>query len=136
MTDYDRDPAAEPPPVRETERTTIIHDTGDRGGGGGVVLALLVIVVLIAILFFLFRGSFSQTSRETGINVNLAAPAVKVPDINVKVPDVKVTVPKVVVKTEDQGGNSAAGRTAMHVDRPLLLPVGHRGLLSLSSSGQ
>jgi uncharacterized membrane protein len=108
MTDYDREPER---PVRETERTTIIHDTGDRGGGGsGVLVGLLVVIVLLAILFFLFRGSFMQGVHDGGVNVNVAAPNVKVPDINVKVPDVKVTVPKIDVKTNDGGGNKAAAK--------------------------
>ena len=110
MTDYDRDPAAEPTPVRETERTTIIHDTGDRGGGSGVLIALLVIIILLAILFFLFRGSFMGTNDDRGVHVNVAAPNLKVPDINVKVPNVKVTVPKIDVKTEDSNGNKSSAK--------------------------
>src|SRR3954454_3303619 len=109
MTDYDRGPDPDPRPVRETERTTIIHDTGDRGRGSGVLVALLVIIVLLALGFFLFRGSFTHAARDAGINVNVAAPTVKVPDINVKVPDVKIEVPKVDVKTQDSsGGNKSA----------------------------
>jgi len=108
MTDYDRGPEPDPRPVRETERTTIIHDTGDRGGGSGILVALVVLIVVLAVVFFLFRGSFMHTGRDGGINVNVAAPTVKVPDINVKVPDVKVEVPKVDVKTED--GNQAAAK--------------------------
>lgn len=107
MTDYERGQDPDPRPVRETERTTIIHDSGDRGGGGGMILALVVIIVILAVLFFLFRGSFMGTSRDAGINVNVAAPTVKVPDINVKVPDVKVEVPKVDVKTEDANSSAA-----------------------------
>jgi uncharacterized membrane protein len=107
MTDHDREPER---PVRETERTTIIHDTGDRGGGGGVLVGLLVVIVLLGILFFLFRGSFMQGTHDGAVNVNVAAPTVKVPDINLKVPDVKVTVPKIDVKTNDGSGNKAADK--------------------------
>lgn len=107
MTDYERDPAPAAPPVRETERTTIIHDGGNRGGGSGVAITLLVIIALLAILFFLFQGNFNHAAREAGVN----APNVKAPDINVKVPDVKVTVPKIDVKTEDSSvGNKSADR--------------------------
>lgn len=108
MTDFDREPGSEPRPVRETEHTTIIHDTGDRGGGSGAVVALVVIIVVLAVVFFLFRGSFMGTTRDTGVHVNVAAPTVKVPDINVKVPDVKIEVPKVDVRAED--GNKAAAK--------------------------
>jgi hypothetical protein len=107
MSDPDRDPE----PIRETERTTIIHDTGDRGGGSGMLIAVVLIVLVLAVLFFLFRGSFNQGVHDGSLNVNVAAPNVKVPDINVKVPDVKVTVPKIDVKTEDTSqGNKAAAR--------------------------
>jgi uncharacterized membrane protein len=108
MTDHDRDPE---PPIRETERTTIIHDTGDRGGGGGgILLGLVAVLIVLAILFFLFRGSFMGAPEDRGVHVNVAAPTLKVPDINVKVPDVKVSIPKVDVKTEDSGGNKATAK--------------------------
>ena len=107
MSDYDREPER---PVRETERTTIIHDTSDRGGGGGVAVVLLVIIVLLAILFVLFRGSFTGTTRDGGVHVNVAAPNVKVPDINVKVPEVKVEVPKIDVRTEGSNASKAAAK--------------------------
>ena len=108
MTDFDREPGSEPRPVRETEHTTIIHDTGDRGGGSGAVMGLLVIIVVLAVVFFLFRGSFMGTTPDNGVHVNVAAPTVKVSDINVKVPDVKIEVPKVDVRAE--AGNKAAAR--------------------------
>ena len=106
MSDYERGPE----PVRETERTTIIHDTGDRRGGSGVLIALIVVVILLVVLFLFFRNGFNQGVRDAGVNVNVAAPAVKVPDINVKVPNVKVTVPKIDVKTEDKNGNTSAAK--------------------------
>ena len=107
MTDHDREPER---PVRETERTTIIHDTADRGGGGGVIAVVLVLLVLLAIFFLLFRGGFMQGVHDGGVNVNVAAPTVKVPDINVKVPNVKVEVPRIDVKTEGANGNNAAAK--------------------------
>ncbi|MDB5692791.1 MAG: hypothetical protein JWO81_1854 [Alphaproteobacteria bacterium] len=106
MSDYDRDPER----MRETERTTIIHDSRDRGGGSGALIAVVLLVVVLAILFFLFRGSFSQGTHDGSLNVNVAAPNVKMPDINVKVPDVKVTVPKIDIKTEDAQANKSAGK--------------------------
>ncbi|MEA3003720.1 MAG: hypothetical protein QOH81_2508 [Sphingomonadales bacterium] len=115
MSDYDRDPER----MRHTDRTTIIHETRDRGGGSGVLIAIILLLVLLAGLFFLFRGSFTQGARDG--NVNVAAPNLKLPDINVtvpevkvpdvKVPEVKVNVPKIDIRTEDGGqANKAAGK--------------------------
>jgi hypothetical protein len=112
MSDYDRDPER----MRHTDRTTIIHETRDRGGGSGVLIAIILLLVLLAGLFFLFRGSFTQGARDGSVNVNVAAPNLKLPDINVKVPevkvpDVKVNVPKIDIRTEDGGqANKAAGK--------------------------
>lgn len=103
MTDPDR----ERDTVRETERTTTVIDTdGDRGGGGGLIVAVLVVLVLLAVLYFLFSGSFNRAADETGINVNVEAPKVEVPNVDLKVPDkIEVEVPdEVKVETE---GNSA-----------------------------
>ena len=104
MSDDGRDPA----PPRETERVTVIRDGGDRGGGGGVLLGVLVVLVALVLAFLFFRGSFNGAARDAGVNVNLNAPSIKAPDINVKVPDVKVTVPKIDVKTEDRSAGNAA----------------------------
>jgi hypothetical protein len=98
MTDPDRERET----VRDTERTTtVIQTDGDRGGGGGMLLAVLLIVVLLAILYFVFSGSFNRAADEVGVNVNVEAPKVAVPDVNIDVPDkIEVKVPDVDVKTE------------------------------------
>lgn len=104
MSDYDR----EPEPVRETERTntTVVTTGGDRGGGGGVLLAVLVILVLLAVLYFVFSGSFNRAADKVGVNVNVDAPKVEVPDVNVKVPDkIELKVPD-EVKVDTDGNKS------------------------------
>ncbi|HEX8224801.1 MAG TPA: hypothetical protein VF605_13365 [Allosphingosinicella sp.] len=105
MTDPDRE--REPETVREVERTTTVVSTGGDRGGGGALLAVLVIVVLLAVLYFVFSGSFNRAADEVGVNVNVEAPKVDVPDVNLKVPDsIELKVPDVDVKT-DAAGNKA-----------------------------
>ena len=105
MTDPDRE--REPETVREVERTTTVVSTGGDRGGGGALLAVLVIVVLLAVLYFVFSGSFNRAADEVGVNVNVEAPKVDVPDVDLKVPDsIELKVPDVDVKT-DAGGNKA-----------------------------
>ena len=73
--------------VRDTERTTIIQSDGDRGGGGGVVLALVALLVLGAVLFLLFGDGLGRGGDEGDVNVNIEAPEIDVPDINVTLPE-------------------------------------------------
>ena len=103
MTDPDRERET----VRDTERTTtVIQTDGDRGGGGGVLLAVLVILVLLAVLYFVFSGSFNRAADNVGVNVNVEAPKVDVPDVDLKVPDkIEVKVPD-EVKVETDGNTS------------------------------
>ena len=102
MTDPDRQRET----VRDTERTTIITDGGrERGGGGGVIIAVLLVLVLLAVLYFLFSGSFNRAADEVGVNVNVEAPKVDMPSI--EVPDkIELKVPEVEVKSEGDGNRS------------------------------
>ena len=106
MTDPDRERERET--IRDTERTTtVIQTDGGRGGGGGVLLAVLLILVLLAILYFVFSGSLNRAADEVGVNVNVEAPKVSVPDVNIDVPDkIDVNVPDVDVKTEGDGNKA------------------------------
>lgn len=106
MTDPDRERERET--IRDTERTTtVIQTDGGRGGGGGVLLAVILILVLLAILYFVFSGSFNRAADEVGVNVNVEAPKVAVPDVNIKVPDkIDVNVPDVDVKTDGDGNKA------------------------------
>jgi hypothetical protein len=98
MTDPDRERET----VRDTERTTIIQTDGGRDrGGGGILLAVVLILALLAILYFVFSGSFNRAADSVGVNVNVDAPKVDMPDkIELKVPD-KIDV------TTDGDGNKA-----------------------------
>jgi hypothetical protein len=107
MTDPDREREmpAEPIPretVRDTERTTIIQTGGGRDrGGGGVLLAVVLLLALLAVLYFVFSGSFNSAADSVGVNVNVEAPNVDVPDnIELKVPD------EIDVSTEGGGNKS------------------------------
>jgi hypothetical protein len=96
MTDPDRDRES----VRDTERTTTVVQTdGGRGGGSGLIIAIVLIVALLALLFFLF-GGLNRAGDEVGVNVDVEAPELSVPDeIKVDVPDkIEVDVPDVEVK--------------------------------------
>jgi hypothetical protein len=105
MTDPDREREA----VRDTERTTIIQTGGGRdrgGGGGGVLLAVILILVLLAVLYFVFSGSFNRAADDVGVNVNVEAPKVEVPNVNI--PDkIELKVPEKIDVTTDGGGNKS-----------------------------
>ncbi len=87
--------------LRETERTTIIQTDGDRGGGSGVIIAIVVLLVLGVLLFLLFGGGLGGGGDEGDVNVNVEAPEITMPDV--EVPDVNVTLPEVA---EGDGNNS------------------------------
>ena len=94
------EPDRERETVRDTERTTVVHtDGGGRGGGGGLI-AVVLILLLLVLLFFLFgRGLFNSAADQVGVNVNVDAPKIDVPDVNVKIPD------KVEVQLPESGGD-------------------------------
>ena len=107
MTDPDREREIPRETVRDTERTTIIQtDAGRDRGGGGVILAVVLILALLALLYFLFSGSFNRAADEVGVNVNIEAPKVEMP--TVEMPDnVELKVPDEIDVTTDGGGNKA-----------------------------
>lgn len=108
MSDYDRPPGQtpDPPPVYDhvTERTTIVTtETGGRSSGVWIV-AILLVVALLAILFLVFGDRFGR-AEDIGVNVNIDAPKVEIPDtVKIDVPDkVEVDLPDAV----KGDGNSA-----------------------------
>jgi hypothetical protein len=110
MTDPDREIPRETIPretVRDTERTTIIQTDGGRDrGGGGVILAVVLILALLAILYFVFSGSFNRAADSVGVNVNVEAPKVDMP--NVDMPDkIELKVPDEIQVKTDGDGNKA-----------------------------
>ena len=107
MTDPDREREIPRETVRDTERTTIIQTDGGRDrGGGGVILAVVLILALLAVLYFVFSGSFNRAADEVGVNVNIEAPKVEMP--NIEVPDkIELKVPDEIDVTTDGGGNKS-----------------------------
>jgi len=66
----------------EVERETTVIQTG--GGGGGGLVAIVIVLLAAAVIAFLFLGGyFERAADEVGVNVNVEAPDVKMPDINI-----------------------------------------------------
>lgn len=85
MTDPDRDRiVVEETPPRVERETTVVTSNG--GGGGGAVVAILVILVVAVLLFLYFGGFLNRAADEVGVNVNVEAPKVEAPDIDINVP--------------------------------------------------
>ena len=76
----------ERPVERPVERETTIIHSGERGGGGGVVAAIVALFVLGALAFFFLGGYFEKAADEMDVNVNVEAPNVELPDINIEPP--------------------------------------------------
>lgn len=95
MTDPDREP------LRESERTTIIATDGDRGRGGGAIIAVVVILAVLILLFVLFGGNLNRAADEVGVNVDVEAPKLEVPNVDINVPEkIEVDLPEVETKDE------------------------------------
>ena len=107
MTDPDRQREIPNETVRDTERTTIIQTDGGRDrGGGGVMLAVLAILALLGILYFVFSGNFNSAADSVGVNVNVEAPKVEMPSVDL--PDkIELDVPDEIQIKTDGDGNKA-----------------------------
>jgi cell division protein FtsX len=103
MSDFDRDGERPVERDRVTERTTTVIDTGgDRGRGGGVLIAVVLLILVLAVLFFLFGGNLNRAADKVGVDVNVDAPKVETPDINIDVPE-KIDVEGVELSTDGNG---------------------------------
>ena len=69
-------------PVEVERETTVINTGGDRGGGG-MIAAIIALLVLAVLGFLFFGGYFERAADDVGVNVNVEAPDVKMPDINI-----------------------------------------------------
>ena len=85
MSDPDRERiVVEETPPRVERETTVINTSG--GGGGGTVVAVLVLLVVAVLLFLYFGGYLNRAADEVGVNVNVEAPKVDMPDVDINVP--------------------------------------------------
>ena len=84
MTDPDRDRIVVEETPRVERETTVVTSNG--GGGGGAIVAILVILVVAVLLFLYFGGYLNRAADEVGVNVNVEAPKVEAPDIDINVP--------------------------------------------------
>lgn len=68
----------------ERRETTIIQ-TGERRGGG--VIVALVVLLILGLLAFLFLGGYLRRAVDkTDVNVNVSAPNIELPDVNIAPP--------------------------------------------------
>jgi hypothetical protein len=86
MSDPDRERIVveETPP--RVERETTVITTGDGGGGGGTIIAVLLVLIVAVLLFLYFGDYLGGASDEIDLNVNVDAPKVEAPDIDINVP--------------------------------------------------
>lgn len=68
------------------QRETTIIQTGERRGGGGAIVALVVLFVLGLLAFLYFGGYLQRAAGRTDINVNVAAPNIELPDVQITPP--------------------------------------------------
>lgn len=68
-------------------RETTVIQTGERsGGGGGVIVGLIAVLVIGALAFFFLGGYFDRAVEKGDVNVNVAAPNIELPDVQVTPP--------------------------------------------------
>ena len=72
-------------PAPRVERETTVISTGG-GGGGGAVVAIVVVLLLGLLAFLYFGGYLGRAADNTDINVNVEAPKVEVPDVDINLP--------------------------------------------------
>jgi preprotein translocase subunit SecF len=101
MTDPDRDGV-----TRREENVTIVQTGERRGGGSTALVAIVVIVALVVLLYFVFGRGLNRAADEVGVNVNIDAPKVQLPDVKVEVPDVKVPKVDVDSSASSEGNKS------------------------------
>ena len=67
------------------ERETTVVTSGG-GGGGGTIIAVVLLLIVAILLFLYFGGFMNRAADEVGVNVNVEAPDVKMPDVDINVP--------------------------------------------------
>ena len=81
--------------MREHEdRTTIVTDSGG-GAGAGMIAGIVLAIAAVIVVVFLFGGSFFGADVDGGMtssvteatpDVNIQAPSVETPDVDINVP--------------------------------------------------
>ena len=85
MSDPDRERIVVEEATPRIERETTVINTGG-GGSGGTIVAVLVLLVGVVLLFLYFSGSLGGTADGVDLNVNIDAPKVEMPDIDINNP--------------------------------------------------
>ena len=70
----------------EVERETTVINTGGGGGGGSPIVALLVVAVIAVAAFLCFGGYLQRAADDVDVNVNVEAPKIELPDVNINLP--------------------------------------------------
>ena len=73
----------ERPVERPVERETTIIQTGERRGGGGLIIAIVLLAIVGALAFVYFSGGLRRAADDVNVNVNVGAPDLRLPDINI-----------------------------------------------------
>ena len=87
-------------PERPVTHETTVINTGERRGGGGALIAIVLLLVVATLAFLYFGGYLQRAAKSTNINVNLEAPKIDLPDINIE-------RPRSEPRSEPPAGNSA-----------------------------
>ena len=66
------------------ERETTVISTG--GGGGGALAAIVIVLVVVLLLFLYFSGYLGRAADEVDVNVNVEAPRIEAPDVDINLP--------------------------------------------------
>jgi len=74
-----------------TRHETTVIQTGERRGGGGAIVAIVVVLILGLIAFLFFGGYLRRVADKTDVNVNVAAPNIELPDVQVPPPATQPT---------------------------------------------
>lgn len=74
-------------PAPRVERETTVIQTGERGGGGGLIVGLVLLIVIAIGAFLYFGGGLERAADKVDVDVNVAAPKIDVPDVDINLPE-------------------------------------------------
>jgi hypothetical protein len=70
----------------ETRRETTIIQTGERRGGSGAIVGVVALLIVGLLAFLFFSGALGRAVDKGDVNVNVAAPNIELPDVEVTPP--------------------------------------------------